>query len=381
MGHEHSAALTSMGRIFTWGGNWFGQLGNGTADSDDHPYPLDVTSHLGLAENETVIQISLGGYHSAVVTSMGRVFTWGNNQHGQLGNGTSSGEDPNPNPIDITSGFGLPSDETISQVILGHYMSFALTDGSRYFSWGKNNFGQLLDGTTDSQPFPDERIIPYVGLPTFFTVRTDEFPHMSDIVPFVPEKDGYVFSGWYTDVTFTTLYEFGPMPGRNIKRYGYWIPVDSSLVANGDFSQPFEDAWELWFGDGGISTATIVDGVLVFDITNIGNNWWSNHFYQTGLTLTQGVTLSLTFEARADLARTIVVKLEDANFHGYIDENVDITTEWATYTFDFYMSMPTRTDGKLIFAAGNMWDRGAATGVVATIYIDNVRLVIIDPED
>ncbi len=381
LGRSHSAALTSLGRVFTWGFNGFGQLGDGTSNTDNNPYPIDITSHFELLENETITQVSLGYDHSSALTSFGRIFTWGRNWHGVLGNGTVNSEDPNPNPIDVTSGFDLTADETISQIIQGTFMTFVLTNESRMFSWGKNNFSQLGDETTTDQALPGERIISYVNMTKFFLVRTDEFVHMSDIVPYMPEKEGYTFSGWYWDITLTTLYEFGTMPDRNIKRYGYWIPDDPSLVVNGDFSQPLEDTWELWFGDGGNSTAVIVDGVLVFDIIDIGANWYSNHFFQTGLTLTQGVTLRLTFDARADIARTIVVKLEDATYYGYIDQNVDITTEWTTYTIDLYMNMPTRTDGKLIFGAGNMSDINEATGVATTIYINNVSLVVIDSED
>ncbi|TVP85557.1 MAG: hypothetical protein EA375_04305 [Acholeplasmataceae bacterium] len=377
-GRTNSAVLTSANRLFTWGNNVFGQIGDGTTIG--RFTPTVVTAGFNLQDHETIIQVSFGYDYAAIITSLNRVFFWGYNANGELGIGTTNTE-ANPHPIDMTSGFDLSENETITQLSLSTSTSAALSSEGRVFTWGSNGFGKIGDGTWDDQMLPKAIDMTDLGATQFLLVGTDELTHLADIDPFKPEREGYVFSGWYTDETFTTLYAFGIMPDHDLTLFGYWIPADTSLVVNGDFSQPLEGTWELWFGDGGNSTAVIVDGVLVFDITDIGANWYSNHFFQTGLTLTQGVTLRLTFDARADIARTIVVKLEDTTFYGYIDQNVDITTEWTTYTIDLYMNMPTRTDGKLVFGAGNMSDINEATGVATTIYINNVSLIVIDSED
>src|SRR5690554_3394964 len=55
-----------------------------------HPDDYDPLKDISLAPGETIIQVSLGGYHSAALTSSGRLFTWGRNNYGQLGDGTTT---------------------------------------------------------------------------------------------------------------------------------------------------------------------------------------------------------------------------------------------------------------------------------------------------
>src|SRR5690554_6920509 len=84
----HSAALTSSGRLFTWGSNYKGELGDGT--NSNRSTPTEITNRFSLATGDKIIQVSLGRYHSAALTSSGRLFTWGNNYNGRLGDGTST---------------------------------------------------------------------------------------------------------------------------------------------------------------------------------------------------------------------------------------------------------------------------------------------------
>ena len=53
----------------------------------------EITSQFNLNAGETITQISFGGVHSSALTSSGRVFTWGYNDHGQLGDGTTTDRD------------------------------------------------------------------------------------------------------------------------------------------------------------------------------------------------------------------------------------------------------------------------------------------------
>ena len=146
LGEFHSLATTSEGRIFTWGYNGDGELGDGTTTNSS--IPIDITSNFNLNVGETVINVSLGGYHSSVITSEGRIFTWGANGSGKLGDGTTTNSSL---PIDITSNFSLTSGEIITSISLGVSHSSAITSEGRIFTWGRGNYGQLGDGgTTDS---------------------------------------------------------------------------------------------------------------------------------------------------------------------------------------------------------------------------------------
>jgi len=151
LGYSHSAAITSEGRIFTWGQNNFGQLGD---DSTDDKYiPTDITNQFTLNSDEKFIDLSLGTYHSTVITSAGRIFTWGYNEYGSLGDGTY---DDKYIPIDITSQFQLEADDLIKKISTKWYLSSAVTSSGRVFTWGFNDNYQLGNGTTDNLNVPTE---------------------------------------------------------------------------------------------------------------------------------------------------------------------------------------------------------------------------------
>jgi alpha-tubulin suppressor-like RCC1 family protein len=146
-GSYHSLALTTNNRIYTWGANGYGQLGSGTFLNRITPTVIAFT---GLQGGETIQQISAGNFHFLVLTSTGRLFTWGYNESGQLGNGSASNSS-SPTLVNFT---GLLSGETIQQVSGGAYHSISVTSTGRLFAWGFNGSGQLGDNTIISKNRP-----------------------------------------------------------------------------------------------------------------------------------------------------------------------------------------------------------------------------------
>ncbi|TVP86104.1 MAG: hypothetical protein EA375_02250 [Acholeplasmataceae bacterium] len=217
MGNGHSSALTSDGRLFMWGYNPSGQLGIGTTTNIN--IPTEVAGHLILQAGETFIQISLGDFHSAALTSTGRLFTWGWNNSGQLGNGTTTDNfASNPLPIDITSNLDLLGHETVVQVVLGGSHSSCLTSTGRVFVWGSNTYGQIGDGTTTHHTTPYALLrIQYTG------IQQDVYDVNETILLNMPVREGYTFGGWYVDPALTELFMQTTMPAENILLYGYWI--------------------------------------------------------------------------------------------------------------------------------------------------------------
>jgi alpha-tubulin suppressor-like RCC1 family protein len=151
MGSSHSSAFTSTGRVFMWGYNQFGQLGNGM--NVNRNLPTEITSNFSFSEGEKIISLSLGSTHSSALTSTGRVFIWGSNEYGKLGDGTNTDKNV---PTEITSNFSLIAGEKIISLSLGWYHSLALTSTARVYAWGANWNNSLGDGTSSNRNVPTE---------------------------------------------------------------------------------------------------------------------------------------------------------------------------------------------------------------------------------
>ncbi|WGD36251.1 hypothetical protein [Lysinibacter sp. HNR] len=142
----HSLAVTSDGGIYSWGGNDFGQLGNPFLSSSRVPVPVGGNELL----DKTVVAVSGGDYHSMALTSDGRVYTWGTNTAGQLG---VTGVYTAGLPIAVDTS-GVLSGKTVVQISGSMLNSSALTEDGKVYTWGLNVSGQLGNGTVDDSSVP-----------------------------------------------------------------------------------------------------------------------------------------------------------------------------------------------------------------------------------
>jgi alpha-tubulin suppressor-like RCC1 family protein len=142
-----SMALRAGG-VSCWGRNAYGQLGNGTTTGSN--IPVDVS---GLATGVTAIAASRSAFpfedafHTCVLMTGGGVKCWGLNGGGQLGDGTTTNSSI---PVDVT-GLGAGA-FAITTGGGGH--SCALMDGIGIKCWGENDQGQLGDGTRVNSSIP-----------------------------------------------------------------------------------------------------------------------------------------------------------------------------------------------------------------------------------
>src|ERR1700683_31123 len=139
-GGSDNLALLASGTVMSWGDDAFGQLGNGTATANnDAELPVAVT---GVT---TAVQVSTSGEHGLALLANGTVMAWGDNDHGQLGNGTTAYSDV---PVAVK---GLTKVKAVSA---GYLFSVAVLANGTVMAWGYNGNGQLGDGTYNDSHVP-----------------------------------------------------------------------------------------------------------------------------------------------------------------------------------------------------------------------------------
>jgi alpha-tubulin suppressor-like RCC1 family protein len=127
------ACSVSNGTVFCSGENDRGQLGNGTNDSQ--PSPMKVT---GLPGGQDALHVSAGTDSACAVLMDGSVWCWGSNDNGQLGNPASG--DISMSPVRVES--LAPA----TMVSVGYKDACALLNDTTIECWGRNNHGQLGRG-------------------------------------------------------------------------------------------------------------------------------------------------------------------------------------------------------------------------------------------
>jgi alpha-tubulin suppressor-like RCC1 family protein len=132
-GRYHALAVNGSGDLYAWGANDQGQLGDGSLTSS--PVPKLVGS--GFAA------VSAGFGHSLAVTTSGDLYAWGANGSGQLGDGSFTSSRI---PKKVGTGF--------VSVAAGGSHSLAVKSGGNLYAWGNNTDGELGDGTTTTSPVP-----------------------------------------------------------------------------------------------------------------------------------------------------------------------------------------------------------------------------------
>ena len=137
--HVYTLALTADGKVYSWGANFGGQLGLG--DSVDRSSPQLIQ---GALAGKTIVSISAGLAHAMALASDGTVYGWGNNLYGILGDGTTT---TRLSPVAMNTAGTLLAGKTITAIQCAHYHNVVLTSEGKLYSWGFNGNGKLGDGT------------------------------------------------------------------------------------------------------------------------------------------------------------------------------------------------------------------------------------------
>jgi len=192
----HIMAITTDGTLWGWGNNIHGQLGDGTTTSRHQPVPI----------MDNVAAVSAGPRHTMAITADGTLWGWGNNWAGQLGDGTAGGTHYvvefngfvtwfNTQPVRIM--------DNVTAVSTGANQTMAITTDGTLWGWGLNSNGQLGLGTAGGT------LLLQGTQDNVFWVQPDPVEIMTDVV--------YVNTGSYASFAITsdgTLWGWGVDPNE-----------------------------------------------------------------------------------------------------------------------------------------------------------------------
>ena len=265
----HSLALKTDGTVWAWGNNPFGQLGNGTTSGATTATPVQVTGLTGASA------IAIGYYHSLALKSDGTVWTWGYNNHGQLGNGTTANSTV---PVQVASLSGVVA------IASGQYHSLALKNDGTVWAWGWGQYGQLGNGAIIDSSTP----VSISGLTSVTAIAAGAFHSLA------LKSDGTVWA-WGN----STSYQLGNNSGANSA-----IPVQA-----------------------GISNVTAIEGGALHSLAlkNDGTVWaWgSNQYGEIG----NGTTVALGRTPTQVIGLSNVIAIASGGQHSLALKND--TTVWA----------------------------------------------------
>src|ERR1700722_8987360 len=150
-GYESGYAIGSDSHLYAWGANSAGELGDGTTTEVDAPVQVSLPTGV------TAKAIAGGNSTAYAIGSNGKLYAWGDNNDGQLGNGTTIRSDT---PVQVS----LPTGVTPMAIAGGYHSGYAVGSDGKLYSWGENTYGELGDATTTSSDTPVQ-----VSLPTGVT--------------------------------------------------------------------------------------------------------------------------------------------------------------------------------------------------------------------
>lgn len=160
-----NAVLAADGTVYTWGFNAFGQCGDST--NIERIAPVKVlkgeysgSKYLGDQMKNPIVAIFAGCFHVTVLSAEGRVYSFGYNVQGQLGNNSTNKKEV---PVQMLMGdyngskyLGDAKNNPVIAISGGLYHVLTLTNNGNVFALGYNNYGNLGDSTTANRSIPTQ---------------------------------------------------------------------------------------------------------------------------------------------------------------------------------------------------------------------------------
>ncbi|PKL30717.1 hypothetical protein CVV43_05560, partial [Candidatus Saccharibacteria bacterium HGW-Saccharibacteria-1] len=146
-GGLHSCGVTDKGKVYCWGYNNYGQLGNNSTINNSIPVAVNIS---GVLAGKNIVAIAAADYHTIALDSNGQVYTWGYNSSGQLGNNTTANSSV-PVAVNTT---GVLAGKTIKAISSRSAHNLALDTNGQVYAWGSNAGGQLGNSSTVNSSVP-----------------------------------------------------------------------------------------------------------------------------------------------------------------------------------------------------------------------------------
>lgn len=147
-GTAHSCGVDAEGRAYCWGQGWQGQLGDGTDSVRSVPVPIHAPPGASFSA------ISAGAFSSCADAEDGSVYCWGQNDEGQLGDGTTTDRFA---PVRVKA----PAGVNLSGVAINTEHACALDDDGAAYCWGRGASGRLGTGSTANRHTPAPVTMPH----------------------------------------------------------------------------------------------------------------------------------------------------------------------------------------------------------------------------
>ena len=159
-GGYHTCAIGDNDVTYCWGLNNGGQLGDNSTNNASRPKAINQGN---IPTGETLEMLSLGLYHSCAIASNAKAYCWGQGQYGQLGN---SGTGGSYTPVAVSQG-AIPTGIGIANMGTGSYHGCVRGSNGKLYCWGQNTYGKLGDGTTTTPRTSPVAVVDAAGANTY----------------------------------------------------------------------------------------------------------------------------------------------------------------------------------------------------------------------
>ncbi len=187
-GGQHTL-LISVGIIYAFGYNGFGQLGDGSLNNRRNRMPVNMPAGVN------GVAVAAGEDHSLAIGSNNKLYAWGYNGYGQLGNGTTVGSS---NPALVN----MPAGVTATSIAAGANSSYAIGSDGNLYAWGYNGLGELGDGATSNATTPVQVSLTPVAKPPNAVASGSSAEHAFAIAPPTPAPTTTTLSTSPSSVTY-----------------------------------------------------------------------------------------------------------------------------------------------------------------------------------